>query len=255
MTSRLPFSFVLLLVAALWTSAPAGAHPVRTVVPTVLGTIPHDTASYSEGLVFDGPALYEATGEVGRSQLQQLDPNTGRILRAADLPPTYFGEGIAVVGDRIWQLVYDNPVAIEWDRATFTPIREVPIAGQGWGLCSDGSRLVVSDGTDRLFFHDPDTMARTGAVDVTLDGRPLRGLDELECVDGQVWAAAWPDDEFVRVDPATGVVDTVLDTSNLWRFGARDARQVVSSIAHIGGDEYLISGKEWPESFRVRIPA
>ncbi len=134
------------------------------VVPQVVATVPHDPAAYSEGLEFDGPVLYEATGEVGKSQLREVDPVTGRVIRSADLPPTYFGEGIAVVGDRIWQLTYKNGVAIEWDKATFTPIREVPVDVGGWGLCFDGNRLVSSDGTCRLFFHDPATFAATGSV-------------------------------------------------------------------------------------------
>ena len=225
------------------------------VVPQVVATVPHDPAAYSEGLEFDGPVLYEATGEVGKSQLREVDPVTGRVIRSADLPPTYFGEGIAVVGDRIWQLTYKNGVAIEWDKASFTPIREVPVDVGGWGLCFDGNRLVSSDGTDRLFFHDPGTFAETGSVAVTRDGQPVGGLNELDCVDGQVWAAAWPDDQFVRIDPATGMVNLVLDVSGLWQSGNRTARQVVSGIAHISGQEFLISGKDWPSSYRVRIDA
>jgi glutamine cyclotransferase len=245
---------VALVVAALASPPAALAEPARTVEPTVVATIPHDVGAYSEGLVADGAVLYEATGEFGRSQLRQVDPNTGAVIRSADLPPAYFGEGIAVVGDRIVQLLYQNDVALEWDKSTLALVREVP-AKQGWGLCYDGARLISSDGSGQLYFHDVNTLAQTSSVAVTRDGQPMTGLNELECVDGQVWAAAWPNDEFVRIDPATGVVNTVLDVSSLWRFGTRDARQVISSIAQIDGDEFLITGKEWPESFRVRVPA
>ena len=244
----------VLAAVALSTATAAPTHAgVPVIAPTVLAVSPHDPAAFSEGLEFDGPALYEATGEVGKSQLRQVDPETGQVLRFVDLPPDYFGEGITVVGDRIWQLTYKNGVAIGWDKASFTPVRQVAIYGMGWGVCRDGNRLIRSDGSDRLLFHDIDTLAETGSIHVTRDGHPVTGLDELDCVDGQVWAAEWPADRFVRIDPTTGVVNLVLDTSNLWRFGERNKRQVVSSIAHVAGAEFLISGKEWPNNVRVRI--
>jgi glutaminyl-peptide cyclotransferase len=245
----------LIVAAVLLVPKDAAVAPVPVVTPVVIDVIPHDPAAYSEGLEFDGGALYEATGEETKSQLREVDPATGRVLRSVDLPPTFFGEGIAVVGDRIWQLTYQNYVAIEWDKATFTPIREVPIDVGGWGLCFDGDQLISSDGTGRLSFHDVNTFAVTGGITVTRDGQPVSGLNELDCVDGRVWAAAWPNDQFVRVDPSTGAVDLVLDTSGLWNPSERTARQVVSGIAHITGQEFLISGKEWPQSYKVRIDA
>lgn len=243
------------VLAGMVIAAPvATAEPVPVIVPTVLSTMPHDPGAYSEGLEFDGPALYEATGEVGKSELRQVDPVTGAVLRAAALPNDYFGEGIAIVGDSIWQLTYRDDIVIEWDKASFTPRREIPLAGEAWGLCHDGGRFISSDGSDRLRFHDASTLAETGSIAVTRDGEPVNGLNELECVDGQVWAAAWPEDTFVRIDPGTGVVNLVADVSNLWPAPERGARQVVSGIAHIAGSEYLISGKEWPQSFRVTLP-
>jgi glutaminyl-peptide cyclotransferase len=235
------------------TAPPTHAESVPIVVPTVLAVLPHDPAAFSEGLEFDGQALYESTGEVGKSQLRQVDPATGEVLRSAELPPEYFGEGITIVGDRIWQLTYKNGVVIAWDKASFAPVRQVAVDGMGWGLCRDGNRFIRSDGSERLRFHDINTFAETGGVRVTQDGQPVTGLDELECVGGQVWAATWPVDRFVRINPATGVVNLVLDTSRLWAFGERNKRQVVSSIAHIAGDEFLISGKEWPSNLWVRI--
>lgn len=256
MRSRVPYTLAitaLVAIAAPLMAVPANADTVPVVKPVILANLPHDPSAYSEGLEFDGPALYETTGEYGMSQIRQVDPATGAVLRSADLPKSYFGEGLAILGDRIWQLTYDSGVAIEWDKATFAVRREVPVPGQAWGLCLDGGRLVRSDGTDRLYFHDVDSFAEQGSVAVTRNGTPLFGLDELECVDGQVWAAAWPGDEFVRIDPSTGVVNLTLDTSNLWQWGPRKPRQVVSSIAHIAGNEYLISGKEWPDNVKVRI--
>jgi glutaminyl-peptide cyclotransferase len=242
------------IAGALIAPPAAQAEPVPVIVPTVLSVMPHDPGAYSEGLEFDGPALYEATGEVGKSQLRQVDPVTGAVIRAVPLPNDYFGEGIAIVGDSIWQLTYQDGVAIEWDKASFTPRREVPVEGQAWGLCFDGGQFISSDGSDRLRFHDASTFAVTGSIRVTRDSLPVNGLNELECVDGQVWAAAWPDDTFVRIDPGTGTVNLVADVSNLWPAVQRNSRLVVSGIAHIAGSEYLISGKEWPQSYRVVLP-
>jgi pimeloyl-ACP methyl ester carboxylesterase len=161
----------------------------------------------------------------------------------------------ALVGDRIWELTWQNNVAVEWDKATMTPLREVPVNGEGWGLCNDGDRLIRSDGSDRLIFHDPETFAETGSIAVTRDGNPVRSLNELECVDGQVWANIWTSDAIVRIDPATGEVNTVVDASELANAAGRNTEKVLNGIAHIEGDEFLITGKYWPKMFRVRIPS
>ena len=242
-------------MAAVTAAPTAQAEPIPAVQPVVLAVIPHDTAAYTEGLELDGSVLYEGTGMAGSSQMRELDPGKGAVRRAVAIPGDYFGEGITVVGDRIWELTYRDGVAVEWDKATFTPLREVPVAGEGWGLCRDGDRLISSDGTDRLRFHDIANLAETGAIGVTRDGAPVTGLNELECVDGQVWANVWPTDNIVRIDPATGWVNVVVDASGLWSSGRRANTQVLSGIAHIDGDEFYLTGKYWPSMFRVRIGA
>jgi glutaminyl-peptide cyclotransferase len=250
-------SVVVTIGMVIGSCSPAGnadvGGPVPVLVPTILGEVPHSPEAYTEGLELDGGALYEATGIWGESELRELDPETGALRRAVPLPSKYFGEGITVVGDRIWQLTYQGGVAIEWDKAAFKPLREVPVAGDGWGLCFDGNRMIRSDGSSQLRFHETANFAETGSVAVTRDGKPVPGLDEIECVNGQVWASVWPTDEFVRIDPATGQVNLALNASNLWRGGPRTNDQVMSSIAHISGDEYFIVGKRWPEMLRVQI--
>jgi glutaminyl-peptide cyclotransferase len=227
--------------------------PVPVVTPVVLAEIPHDTSAWTQGLEFDGPALYEGTGVEGASQIRELDPANGAVIRAAAAPHNYYGEGITVAGDRIWELTWRNGVAVEWDKATLTPVREVPVNGEGWGLCGDGDRLIRSDGTDRLSFHEPQNFAETGSVNVTRDGSPMRNLNELECVDGQVWANIWKTDTIVRIDPATGRVNAVVDAGALARDQGADNTRVLNGIAHIGGDEFLLTGKYWSSMFRVRI--
>lgn len=230
----------------------AGA-PAPQIEPVVLAEIPHDPDAFTQGLELAGPVLYEGTGLAGQSELRMLDPANGQVERSAPIPGNYFGEGITVVGDRIWQLTYRDGVAVQWDRATLTPLREVPLDGEGWGLCADGQRLIRSDGTDRLRFHDPADMREVGGVDVTRDGRPVTGLNELECVDGKVWANVWPTDTIVRVDPGTGAVDRVVDAAGLRARGIPASAQVLNGIAHLTGDEFLVTGKDWPTMFRVRL--
>jgi glutaminyl-peptide cyclotransferase len=228
-----------------------GAVPV--IQPTVLAEIPHDPDAYTEGFEMVGDTLYEATGLIGRSELREVDPATGAVRRAVPLPDNYFGEGITVVDDSIWQLTYQDDVAMEWDRDTLTLRREIPLPGEAWGLCHDGGRFIVSDGSGTLRFYDRTTFDGTGEITVTRGGQEVSGLNELECVDGQVWASLWPTDEVARIDPATGAVNLVVDMSGLWHFGERSRAQVFSGTAHIGGDEFLVTGKNWPAMFRVRI--
>jgi glutamine cyclotransferase len=253
--SRFAVCAITVLASAVTAAPTAQAQPIPVVQPVVLAEIPHDTAAYTEGFELDGPTLYEGTGLAGQSQLRELDPTNGAVRRAVPIPDNYFGEGITVVGDRIWELTYQDGVAVEWDKRTLTPVREVPFAGEGWGLCRDGDRLISSNGTDRLRFNDIANLAETGGVNVTRDGQPVVGLNELECVDGQVWANVWPTDTIVRIDPATGSVNVVLDASSLRSPDVNQPGQVLSGIAHIGGDEFLLTGKNWPSMFRVRIPA
>lgn len=255
---RVVSAAILLMAATCCGSTPSAQQQnehadVSVGRPTVIAEIPHDPAAFTEGLEFDGPALYESTGQLGQSQLRELDPATGAVLRAAPLPPDFFGEGIAIVGDRIWQLTWQNGVAIEWDKASFTPLRRVPMDGEGWGLCYDGNRLVRSDGTDRLRFHDPTSFAEIGSVPVTYQGKPLTGLNELECVEGQVWANVFTTDQIVRIDPETGKVAALVTAARLLDDARRAQAQVLNGIAYAGADEFLLTGKYWPAMFRVRF--
>ncbi|HLU55535.1 MAG TPA: glutaminyl-peptide cyclotransferase [Pseudonocardia sp.] len=240
--------------AAAPAAPPAGPGGVERLRPTVLAELPHDTDAFTQGLELapDG-RLYEGTGLAGRSRLRELDPQTGEVRREVALPGSLFGEGITVVDDRIWQLTWQDGIALEWDRADLELLRQVPIDGEGWGLCRDGGRLVRSDGTDRLRFHDPVSFAETGSVAVTLDGEPVTEINELECVDGQVWANIWQTDRIVRIDPADGRVTAVVDAAGLLDDTRRAGADVLNGIAAVGDGEYLLTGKFWPASFRVRF--
>ena len=252
-TVRMLSASVLAVLAGVLVAPAAQGEPVPTIQPEVLAEIPHDPDAFTQGLELDGSVLYEGTGLAGQSELRTLDPATGQVERAVPIPGDYFGEGITVAGESIWQLTYRDGVAVRWDRATLTPVREVPLAGEGWGLCYDGVRLIRSDGTSRLRFHDPGDLSELGGVDVTRGGQPVDGLNELECVEGKVWANLWPTDTIVRIDPGTGAVDLVVDAAGLRARGIPASAQVLNGIAHLGGDEFLVTGKDWPTMFRVRL--
>jgi glutaminyl-peptide cyclotransferase len=253
-------SFVVLLVGWMvpWQAAAAPAVPagVPVVTPILVGELPHDTEAYTEGYEIDGDTLWESTGRTGHSELRDVDPNTGVVRRSVPLPPSYWSEGLTVVGDTIWELTYQNGTVIQWDKATMTKIREIPVSPDiGWGICRIGDRFMITDGSDRLRYFTTDTFTETGGVDVTRDGAAVTGLDEIECVDGQVWASLWPSDQIARIDPTTGKINLVADMSSLIT-GPRDKNyNVLSGIAHVQGDEFLIAPKQWPVVYRVRIPS
>ncbi len=252
----MPVGYVGAWAAAMVLVAVACGTPSSTVPnvrPQVLAQLPHDTTSFTEGLQRDGTALYESTGLAGESTLRELDPTTGVVRRSEPLPGQLWGEGIAVTGDRIWQLTYQDGVALLWDKATLTVKKQVALTGEGWGLCFDGNRLVQSDGTASLRFRNPLTFDQTGSVTVTLDGSPLPQLNELECVGGQVWANVWHTTQIVRINPVSGKVTATVDASGLLTPAQQVGTDVLNGITWLGGDDYLITGKYWPVLLRVRL--
>jgi glutamine cyclotransferase len=207
---------------------------------------------YTEGLEIHDGVLYESSGLVGQSRVRTTALPSTATLREAALPAPLFGEGLTVTDTRLWQLTWTNGVAIERDPATLAQRRAVTYQGEGWGLCHDGHRLVMSDGTDRLTFRDPVTFAPSGQVQVRLDGEPVRRLNELECAGGVVWANVFQSDHILRIDPSTGAVTGVVDASGLP--GTRSAEDVLNGIAAVPGtNEFLITGKHWPSLFRIRF--
>ncbi len=224
----------------------------------VLATLPHDTTMYTEGLEIHNGVLYEGSGLIGQSRLRaNAWPGTGLAggaQREVTLPDPLFGEGLTVTDDRVWQLTWTNGVAIERDPATLAQRRQVEYQGEGWGLCHDGHRLVMSNGSDRLTFRDPATFAPSGRVDVRLGGKNVSQLNELECAGGVIWANVYQTDRIMRINPSTGTVTGVVDASGLGGSQPRSNGDVLNGIAAIPGtDEFLITGKRWPSLYRVRF--
>ncbi len=233
---------------------------VASLRAEVVAQYPSDPTSFIQGLeIMPEGDLLVSTGLEGRSRMYRTpltDASAGAATVSVDLDPRYFGEGSTRHGDRIWQLTWKNGVAVQRDAATLEQTGEASYEGEGWGLCSNGERLVMSDGSGRLTFRDPSTFAVTGDVDVTLDGTSVDELNELDCSDGSVWANIWRDDRILRINPATGAVTGVLDTTDL-DLPARDrpGADVLNGIAKVPGtsDRFLITGKLWDTVYEVTV--
>jgi len=170
------------------------------------------------------------------------------------LPADLFGEGLARVGQRLFQLTWKNQKALVWDLATLDKVAEYSYEGEGWGLCFDGKRLVMSDGSDRLTFRNPDTFQKEGELRVRRNGRPVLRLNELECIRGSVYANVWMDSHIARIDLVTGEVTGWIDASGLLEPSEAAGVDVLNGIAEMEGtDHLLITGKLWPRVFEVQV--
>ncbi|MFC9892635.1 glutaminyl-peptide cyclotransferase [Nocardia sp. NPDC127579] len=222
----------------------------------VIGTRPHDSRAFTQGLEVHEGVLYESTGREGASWVRATALDSGTELARADAPSEVFGEGITRAGDTLWQLTWRDGVAYARDPDTLAARGQTRYDGEGWGLCLRGDRLVMSDGTGTLTFRDPATFAITGTV--TLDGYPGAKPNELDCApDGTVYANHFPTDKILRIDPDSGRVLAVIDASGLLTPAERVDTDVLNGIAHLPGtDHFLITGKYWPTIFEVRfVPA
>lgn len=234
-------------------AAAAPVAPARLRVE-VLETLPHDPGAFTQGLVWHAGLLLESTGLPGRSSLREVEPKTGKVRRRVDLEERFFGEGLALVGDRLIQLTWQHGVALVYDHFRFAETKRFAYEGEGWGLCWDGRDLVMSDGSSRLFFRDPETFALRGSVEVRRAGHAVARLNELECVGDAVYANVWMSDEILVIDKAGGTVTAVIDASGLLSAPERARADVLNGIAHDpkSGDFY-VTGKLWPKLFRVRF--
>jgi glutaminyl-peptide cyclotransferase len=233
-----------------------GTGTVQALQVEVLATYPHDPEAFTQGLEWHDGVLYESTGLYGRSDIRVTEVASGRVRHRVPLPESVFGEGLTIVDDRIWQLTWREEIAFVRDRDTLVELDRVGYDGEGWGLCydEDSDRLVMSDGTAELSFRNPETFDLIGTVTVHENGRPLTMINELECVDGAVWANVWLTDRIVRIDPDEGRVDAVVDATGLLPTSDRAGADVLNGIAAVPGtDTFLITGKLWPTVFLVRF--
>ncbi len=221
----------------------------------ILRTYPHDPTSYTEGLTTDQGYVYEGTGLYGQSKLRQLDLATGTTLQEKALPPQYFGEGIAVLGGDVYQLTYKSNIGFVYDRATFALKRSFRYPTQGWGLTTDGKRLIMSNGSAALVFIDPTSMEQTGYVVVSRDEGAVGFLNELEYIDGKVYANVWQTNLIVVAAVDTGQVLAWIDLTGL-NPEPETLRYpfVLNGIARDPGDgALLVTGKTWPRLYAIEL--
>ena len=222
----------------------------------VVNVYPHDHKAFTQGLAFDDGMLIEGTGIKGKSQLRRVELETGKVKQFKKLPDDLFGEGITVLGDRVYQLTWHSGTGFVYDRKTFKPIGEFRYAGEGWGLTTDGRYLILSDGTPLIRYLDPRTFKEVGRIRVTHEGRTVKDINELEFVDGEIYANIWKQDRIARISPATGQILGWIHLDGLLplRDRVKLKNMVLNGIAYdAAGRRLFVTGKNWPKLFEIKL--
>jgi glutaminyl-peptide cyclotransferase len=237
--------------------APAAAHATIPVYGVqVIRTYPHDPQAFTEGLFYLNGSFYESTGLAGRSQIRKVDPATGRVLQSLNLAPAYFGEGIVASDGRLIQLTWTNQVGFIYDLASFKLIGHFSYTGEGWALTRNARQLVMSDGTPQIRFLDPKTLHEVRRLTVTADGVPVKNINELEWVKGELLANIWLTSKIARIDPVSGHVTGWIDLTGLvtTEETGGDPDAVANGIAYDAATNRLfVTGKLWPKLFEIRL--
>ncbi|HLF84673.1 MAG TPA: glutaminyl-peptide cyclotransferase, partial [Blastocatellia bacterium] len=215
----------------------------------------HDPTAFTQGLLWHDGGFYESTGQYGQSKLRRLEFPSGKVLKGISLSPELFGEGLALVGSRLIQLTWKSHRGFVYDLNTFRLLREFSYDTEGWGLTYDGKNLILSDGSSDLFYLDPQTFRPVRKLAVRMNGQPIRELNELEFIDGEIWANAWQTDLILRIDPSTGRVTSFLDLNGILapsdKTGTED---VLNGIAYDAEHKRIfVTGKLWPRIFEIKV--
>lgn len=251
---RFQSALPLLVIAALLAGC---SREPRLLIPEVLASYPHDSQAFTQGLLYFDGRLFESTGLEGASSLREVALESGQVIRLLPLDDRLFGEGLARVGDELWQITWQNERAFRYDLGSFELIRSYGYLGEGWGICYDGEALFMSDGSHRIAVRDPATFAELRRFAVTQDGDPVVRLNELECVGDAIYANVWQTDTIVKIDKGSGRVISEIDASALLTPEERAALPlgaVLNGIAYNPDSEtFYLTGKLWPKLFEVRL--
>jgi glutaminyl-peptide cyclotransferase len=232
----------------------AGHGAPKTAGFKVVAAYPHDARAFTQGLVIHEGRLYEGTGQYGASSLRLVDLTTGRVEKARALNPMYFGEGIAILGDKIYQLTWQNGVALVYDLDTLSVQQTLRYDGEGWGLTDDGEQLIMSDGSATIRFLDPGTFRTVREIVVRDGDRPIDRLNELEYVNGEIWSNVWYEDRIARISPRDGAILGWIDLSDLYPKTARSSEAVLNGIAFDDASKrLLVTGKNWPQLYEIEV--
>lgn len=248
-------SLALAMLADPLSPALVPTPPIERCGYRIVQTYPHDATSFTQGLFWDGGHLYEGTGQYGQSRVARIDLETGKALAQTRLPADQFGEGITRWQGQIIGVTWQGGVGHRWRIKDLKPVGSFRYDGEGWGVTLHGDSLVLSDGTPDLRFFDPATMKEQKRVTVRIAGRALPMLNELETIDGQIWANVWMTDAIVRIDPDSGAVRSVVDLSGLKQdAGVSGGDSVLNGIAWDAKQKRLfVTGKYWPKLYEIAL--
>lgn len=221
----------------------------------IVKTYPHDPEAYTQGLFYHNGYLYEGTGQQGASSLRKVELETGKILQSVNLSREYFGEGIALLNDKIYQLTWTNGTGFVYDAATFKPLNTFSYTTQGWGLTTNGNELVMSDGSNTIYFREPNGFSELRRIEVFDNNGPVKMLNELEYIDGKIYANVYLTDRIIIINPETGVVEGNIDMQGLLTTTQRTSKEdVLNGIAYDpDGKRIFVTGKLWSKLFQVEF--
>jgi len=247
------FRHLIILLSIFLIPAASAQVPVHGF--NILNKFPHDYSSFTQGLFFSDGFLYEGSGRNGQSVLKKLRLEDGEVLMSKRLSNRYFGEGIEVVGDKIFQLTWQSHMVFVYDKETFDQVGNFYNPTEGWGLAYNGTELILSDGTDTLYFLDPESFVASRQVTVTLADQPVPSLNELEFINDEIWANVWQTDFIVRIDPLTGVVNSIVNLAGLSDQTVKsESDAVLNGIAWDAEAERLfVTGKLWSDIFEIEL--
>ncbi len=222
----------------------------------VVQSYSHDPQAYTQGLQFIDGELFESTGQHGRSSLRRVLLESGSVVQSRELSMRYFGEGMTVVGDRIYMITWQSGTAFVFDRTTFEPLDTLHYRGEGWGLTWDGTDLIMSNGSSRIDFRDPEDFSVKRSIQVVSEGEPVPNLNELEFIDGEIWANIYLTNSIVRINPLNGNVTGLINLHDLLSpaDNALGSAEVLNGIAwDAEGERLFVTGKNWPKLFHIRL--
>lgn len=227
---------------------------VPAISYSITATLPHDTSYFTEGLEFYDSTLLESTGLNGQSKLVQYNPKTGKVLNRVKLDSTYFGEGITVLHDTLYQLTYQQNIVFVYDVRTFKKLTQLPFKGEGWGLTNDGKNIIASNGSSSLYYYEPGTFKLLKELNVTENGNPVPNINELEYVDGYIYANQWQYNYIIKIDPSSGNVVGKSDLTDVVKRTNTAQDNVLNGIAYNSITKKLyITGKNWPTMYEIEF--
>jgi glutamine cyclotransferase len=255
-------SFAFIIESCKKEAPPPNPNPPQNTTPPaplysyeVINTWHHDPEAFIQGLQFYNGELYESTGLKGRSSLRRVELTTGKVLQKIDVGNEYFAEGMTILDGKIYQLTYQTHIGFIYDLKTFAKIGSWQYQGEGWGLTTDGKELIMTNGSNKIMFLDPSSLAITRTIEVIDEGMPVENLNELEFIKGEIYANIWQTDRAIRIDPASGKINGWLDLSGLLMPMERTEKvDVLNGIAYDEkGDRLFVTGKLWPKLFEIKL--